>query len=45
MNNLMRSVDEIVQNFLLQASSVETISEKERILFSSLIRKLSYPII
>ena len=45
MNNLMRSVDEIVQKILLQASSVETISEKERILFSSLIRKLSYPII
>ena len=34
MNNLMRSVDEIVQNFLLQASSVETISEKEREFYS-----------
>ena len=34
MNDLMKTVDEIVQNFLLPAIISETISEKERELYS-----------
>ena len=38
MNNLMKPVDEIVQNFLLPAIIGETISEKERELYSLPVR-------
>ena len=38
MNDLMKTVDEIVQNFLLPAIISETISEKERELYSLPVR-------
>ena len=38
MNDLMKPVDEIVQNFLLPAIIGETISEKERELYSLPVR-------
>ena len=38
MNDLMKPVDEIVQNFLIPAIIVEAISEKEKELYSLLVR-------
>ena len=43
MNDLMTPVDEVVQNILLSAIIGETISEKERILFTVMYSKLFWP--